>query len=63
MKYSPITLDKIRKSGGNTRIIQEGTNYALQVQVNGVWSTVMTAPAREICEGAVKQASGNVIIG
>jgi hypothetical protein len=63
MNYSPITVDRIKKAGGRTRIIQEDNYYMLQVQEGGVWTTVLTAPDRAMCEGAIRKASGNVIIG
>ena len=67
---SPLTSDKIKKAKGNVRIVplnEAGpisvTKYAIQILEGAAWSTVFVDHDRQICERAVRQASGKVILG
>ena len=68
---SPLTLDRIKKAGGNVKIVEEkvsntsvGVNeYHIKILEGDAWVTVYKSRERSICEQAVRGANNRLILG
>lgn len=59
---SPLTLDRIKKANGKTRIVEENDKSNVQVQENGAWVTIYSN-SRELCERIIRGANSKLILG
>tara|TARA_R100001244_G_scaffold25113_2_gene25489 strand:+ start:135243 stop:135452 length:210 start_codon:yes stop_codon:yes gene_type:complete len=68
---SPLTLDRIKKAGGNVRITEEKISntsvavneYQIKILEGGAWVTVFKSRERGICEQAVRGVNSRLLLG
>lgn len=68
---SPLTLEKIKKAGGNVKISEERVGntsvdvmeYHIKVKEGDAWVTVYKSRERSICEQAIRGVNSKLILG
>lgn len=69
---SPLTIERIKKSKGQVRIVPVDGNpngsigvdrFSIQILEDGAWTSVFVGTDRNLCEQAIRQATSKVILG
>lgn len=60
---SPLTLEKIKKANGRVRIVENNSEYCIQILDKNVWTTIFKSNDKTICESAIQKANSKLILG
>ena len=68
---SPLTLDRIKKAGGNVKVIEQKATdtsvtvmeYHIKILEGAAWVTVYSSKERGICEQAIRGINSKLLLG
>lgn len=68
---SPLTLDRIKKAGGNVKISEEKASdasvavneYQIKILEGNAWVVVFKSYEKGICEQAIRGANSRLLLG